>query len=99
MLMVFALSGLWQTLPTEFTQHHRIFAMLSSIHESHGMKLGTLTSVYMRWFVVLMTLSLIFTIILGVIMAFKFGHKRSAVYCLLAGIVTPTILVLLVLLK
>ena len=98
MLIFFALSGLWQTMPTQLTKGSRIFAMLSSIHTSHGMKAGTtLTSVYMRWFVVAMAVSFIFTIVLGIIMAFKFGHKRAAVYCLLGGVAVPLVLVLLAL--
>ena len=96
MLIFFALSGLWQTMPTKLTQS-RIFGMLTSIHTSHGMKVGTLTSVYMRWFVVLMALSLILNIVLGVVMAFKFGHKRAAIYCLLVGIAVPVVLVVMAL--
>lgn len=53
----------------------------------------------MKWLVVAMAVSLIFTIILGVLMAVKFGHKRTAIYCLLGGITTPVILVLLALYK
>jgi len=97
MLIFFAVSGLWQTLPIGITQHSRIFALLSSIHTSHGMKVGSLTSIYMMGFVILMALSLIFTIVLGVIMAFKFGHKRAALYCLAGGIAVPLIFVLMAL--
>jgi hypothetical protein len=96
MLVFFAVSGLWQTMPSELTQS-RIFGMLSSIHTSHAMKAGTLTSVYMRWFVVVMTLSLILNVLLGIVMAFKFGHKRAALYCLAAGIVVPLIFVFMAL--
>ena len=96
MLIFFALSGLWQTMPTKLTQS-RTFAMLSTIHTSHAMKIGTWTSVYMRWFVVLMALSLILNLVLGVVMAFKFGHKRAALYCLAGGIAVPLIFVLMAL--
>lgn len=95
MLVFFAVSGLWQTLPTESIRHSKVLAWLSTIHTSHGLKAGTLSSVYMRWLVVAMAVSLIFTILLGVIMAFKFGHKRAALYCLLGGIGLPLILALL----
>ena len=97
MLIFFAVSGLWQTLPMGFTQHSRIFALLSSIHTSHAMKIGSLTSIYMMGFVILMALSLILNIVLGVVMAFKFGHKRAAFYCLMVGIVVPLIFVLMAL--
>ena len=97
MLIFFAVSGLWQTLPMEIIQHSRFFALLSTIHTSHGMKVGSLTSIYMMGFVILMALSLIFTIVLGVIMAFKFGHKRVALFCLAGGVVVPLIFVLMAL--
>jgi len=95
MLIFFAVSGLWQTLPMGITQHSRIFALLSSIHTSHGMKVGSLTSIYMMGFVMLMALSPILNIVLGVVMAFKFGHKRAAFYSLAGGIVVPLIFVLM----
>jgi hypothetical protein len=94
MLIFFAVSGLWQTLPIGITRSSRIFAMLSTIHTSHALKIGSLSSVYMMGFVILMALSLILNIVLGVIMAFKFGHKRAALYCLAGGIVVPLIFVL-----
>ena len=77
---------------------------LTTIHTGYGLKglpgsLHTLSSNYMRWLVVAMAVSLLLTILLGVIMAFKFGHKRTATYCLLGGIITPVILVLIVLYK
>ena len=52
----------------------------------------------MRWFVITMAISLIFTILLGIFMAFKFGHKRTAIGCLLGGIIIPVLLVLIALL-
>ncbi len=97
MLIFFALSGLWQTVPLESTHNSKALAWLSTIHTSHALKAGTLSSVYMRWFVVAMAVSLIFTIVLGIFMAFKFGHKRSALYCLAGGFVVPLIFVLLAL--
>jgi hypothetical protein len=97
MLIFFAVSGLWQTVPIGITQHSRIFALLSSIHTSHGMKIGSLTSIYMMGFVVLMALSLILNVLLGIVMAFKFGHKRAALYSLAGGIIVPLILVLMAL--
>jgi hypothetical protein len=98
MLFFFAVSGLWQTLPMQFSQKSsRVLGLLSTIHTSQGLKIGTLTSVYMKWFVILMAVSLIFTIVLGVIMAFKFGHRRAAIYCLAGGIIIPLFFVLMAL--
>jgi hypothetical protein len=51
----------------------------------------------MHWFIIAMALSLIFTIVLGIFMAFRLGHKRTAIYCLLTGIAVPLIFVLMAL--
>ncbi|MGO8837489.1 MAG: hypothetical protein ACLQAH_14295 [Limisphaerales bacterium] len=98
MLMFFAVSGLWQMhllpWPRKDAKSDSIFAWLSTIHTGHALKAGTLSSSAMNWLVVAMALSLIFTIILGIMMAFRFGHQRIAAGCLLGGIVVPTILAL-----
>jgi hypothetical protein len=97
MLIFFAISGLWQTLPIGTTHHQRIFDLMRSIHTSHGMKIGSLTSIYMMGFVILMALSLILNVVLGIVMAFKFGHKRAALCSLAVGIAVPLIFVLMAL--
>lgn len=99
MLIFFAVSGLWQTFPSKTLRDMKVLAWLSTIHTGHGLKVGTLSSVYMRGLVVVMAVSLIFTIVLGILMAFKFGHKRTAVYCLLGGIVVPAVFALLALIR
>jgi hypothetical protein len=95
-LIFFAVSGLWQTMSWTWNSH--ILAELSTIHTGHGFKIGTnLSSRYMHWFIIAMALSLIFTIVLGIFMAFRLGHKRTAIYCLLIGIAVPLIFVLMAL--
>ena len=97
MLIFFAISGLWQTLGLHFS-NHPVLTKLSTLHTGRGLKNGfDLASPYMRVLVIAMAISLIFTIILGVVMAFKYNHKRIAVYCLIVGIATPTILALVAL--
>ena len=87
LLLFFAISGIWQmcgvTSPT--------LAWLSTIHTSRMLKLGgTLTSPGLKFFVMLMAVSFILTTVLGVVMALKFGtNRRTAIYCLAAGIAIP----------
>src|SRR5436190_21168797 len=82
LLLFFAISGIWQTIG--LPSHSNFLARLSTIHTSHGLKAGgSLTSVFMMMFVVIMAASFILTTILGVIMAIKYGRsRRAAVYCL-----------------
>jgi hypothetical protein len=96
LIIFFAISGLWQTFGWTWNNHW--MAQLSSIHTGHGTKMGpNLSSPYMHWLVVAMALALVFTIVLGVFMAFRLGHKRTAIWCLFGGIVAPVTLALLAL--
>ena len=92
LLLFFAISGIWQTLGI----HSRLLDLLSTIHMSHAMKVGRgFTSVALMMFVLLMALSFIVSVILGVVMALKFGKsKRVAFYCLTAGIAVPLAIIL-----
>jgi hypothetical protein len=94
MLLLFALSGIWQTLGIHGTKW---MSLLSSIHTSHGLKQGTsLTSPFLRFFIVLMAMAFIISTILGVIMAVKYGrNRRAAYYCLAFGVAFPLLLVLI----
>ncbi len=95
MLLFFAISGIWQTyaLAPDY-QQRRTLAWLSTIHTSHGLKVGTLSSPVLRIFVVVMALSFVLTTVLGIMMALKFGKsRRAAVYCLVAGSVFPLLVV------
>ncbi|HTY89002.1 MAG TPA: hypothetical protein VMB80_16265 [Candidatus Acidoferrum sp.] len=99
MLIFFAVSGLWQMGLRHNSdgtgRGDSVFAWLSTIHTGHPLKAGTLSSAAMTWLVTAMAASLVVTVLLGVVMAFKFGSRRAAAACLVAGIVLPTILALL----
>jgi len=105
LLLFFAISGLWQTLSKQginLGSNSQIFTYLSSIHTGKGLKLAdpsTLSSPLMRWLIIAMAISLALTIIQGVIMAFQYGHKKTAAYCLLGGIIVPLLLILTVLIR
>jgi hypothetical protein len=87
LLLFFAISGIWQTLGI----HSHFLDLLSTIHMSHGMKAGRgFASVAMMIFVLLMAFSFIVSVLLGIVMALKFGRsRRAAVYCLAAGVIVP----------
>jgi hypothetical protein len=97
MLLFFAISGIWQTLHIP----SRILQRLSTIHTSHALKAGgNLNSALMTIFVLVMAASFIFSTILGVVMAFKYGRsRRAALYCLAVGVVVPLVLILLAILR
>lgn len=94
MLLFFAVSGIWQTL--NLGSQSKILALLSTIHTSHSLKLGGLTSPWLMIFVLLMTIAFMLTTILGVVMALTQGKNRVVAWrCLAAGVIIPLVLVLL----
>jgi hypothetical protein len=95
MLLFFAVSGIWQTFGLHF--HSDLLARLSTIHMSRGLKNGSgFSSIYMMVFVLLMAVSFIISVILGVVMALKYGgSKRAAFYCLAAGVVVPLAIIVI----
>ncbi|MEO6054155.1 MAG: hypothetical protein ABIP97_09100 [Chthoniobacterales bacterium] len=101
LIVFFAISGLWQTKILHIGKTSAIgplLTRLSSIHTGRTPKIGGgLSSIYMECFVILMALCLIFTIIAGVILAFKYGRTRIAAVCLAAGITVPVALALIAL--
>ncbi|MDR0533829.1 MAG: hypothetical protein LBH01_07735 [Verrucomicrobiales bacterium] len=102
MLLFFAVSGIWQVF--RWNDHRSaegpsILGYLSTIHTGSAFKnpnlpVQTLSSAAMHWFVVLMSVVFIFTIILGIVMACKTGRRKTALLCLLAGLAVPIGLVL-----
>ena len=101
MLVFFAVSGIWQRFGLGYAiksvpkQIQSALALLSTIHTGRGLKDGAnLSSPWMTAVVIAMALSLVVTVVLGVALAFRFGHKRTAVLCLLGGAVIPLLLCL-----
>jgi hypothetical protein len=94
LLLFFAVSGIWQMTGLGGS---RFLRTLSTIHTSHQYKDGSgLTSPLMMLFVLLMAVSFIVSILLGVVMAWKFGRNRKTVFaCLAFGVICPAVLVLL----
>jgi len=101
MLVFFCVSGTWQVYGLQWGQGPNIFTYLSTIHMGHQLffkdptKAYTFSSPYLEFFVVLMAASLVISILLGVIMAFKFGRGTLALASLAAGVLVPLILIIL----
>lgn len=93
LLVFFSISGLWQTFNLQWTRPG--LALLSSLHTGRGLKTGgDLSSPVMKAVVAAMAFSLVLTVVLGIVMAFRFGHRRKALICLGAGVVVPVVLAL-----
>jgi len=103
MLVFFAISGIWQTFHWHYVKGQaqpHVLALLSTLHTNSSFKAGqpsTLSSPYLKWFVVAMSAGLLLSILLGVLMAFKHGRRGPALFCLAAGTLTPLALILLAL--
>ncbi|HEV3270923.1 MAG TPA: hypothetical protein VGZ93_01960 [Candidatus Methylacidiphilales bacterium] len=100
MLLFFSISGIWQVYGLQWVSGPNILTYLSTIHMGHNLffkdpaKAYSFTSPYLEFFVVLMAASLVISIILGVVMAFKFGRGTLALVCLAAGALIPLILII-----
>jgi hypothetical protein len=100
MLLFFSISGIWQVYGLQWVNGPNILTYLSTIHMGHNLffkdptKAYTFTSPYLEFFVALMAASLVLSIILGIIMAFKFGRGTITLSCLASGTFIPLILIL-----
>lgn len=99
LLVFFAVSGIWQLFRWQWGNGPMAswLAHLSTIHTGHGFKGGTLSfsSPMMTVLIVVMAFSLILTIALGIVMAFRYGRRRTVLWCLFVGTAIPLALVLL----
>lgn len=104
LLIFFAVTGAWQT----FTLHEKQganapppsmwFVLPSEVHK--GQRLSARPdvgpSIPFRWFVLLMSIGLVISSILGVYMAFKYSRNKLVVGLTLGtGVVLPILLLLL----
>lgn len=94
MLLLFALSGIWQTVGI---RGGSVMSLLSALHTSHKQKSGGgFANPFWKLLVVLMALSFVTTTILGILMAVKYGkNRRVAYYCLGAGVLVPVLLIVI----
>ncbi len=98
MLVFFCVSGMWQVFGLQWGENSKTLRLLSTIHMGRNVKGGpntyTLDSSWLEGLVVLMAISLIISIILGVILAFRFGRGTLALASLAGGILIPLILII-----
>ena|ERR1700677_900327 len=100
MLVFFSISGVWQVFGWQWGDNAKLLRLLSTIHMGHNLRSKgpndlTLTSPYLEWFVVLMAVSLVISIALGVVMAFRFGRGTLALASLAGGIIIPLLLIII----
>jgi len=101
LLIFFLLSGCWQT----FNLHEAsddgsykpptIIKALSEVHKNQRWAYGKIKpqpSMPFQWLVVLMSIGLLATTILGIIMAFKYTKPWMVWACLFFGIIIPCFL-------
>ena len=72
---------MWQVFGLQWGDNAKTLRLLSTIHMGRNVKTPpgsyTYDSAWLEFFVILMAASLIVSIVLGVIMAFKFGREPS----------------------
>jgi hypothetical protein len=100
LLVFFSVSGIWQVYGLQWADQNKLLRLLSTIHMGHNLRSKdpnafTFTSPYLEFFVAIMAASLIISILLGVIMAFKFGRGTLALASLAGGVLVPLILIIL----
>lgn len=74
-----------------------LLKLISTIHTLHDLKSGGgLSSLPLKVFALIMTVSFIVMTILGVVLAVKYGRSRRAVYgCLAFGVIFPLTFILI----
>ncbi|MBT3344533.1 MAG: hypothetical protein HN712_20350 [Gemmatimonadetes bacterium] len=99
LVLFFALTGMWQTLHLHENskdgsyQAPRVLSVLSDVHEHQRAGNDAGRSSAFAAIVVLTSLGLMATTILGILMAFRFAQQTSLVWILLtAGVVIPLFL-------
>ena len=99
LLIFFAISGIWQTIENHWGVPAKpvpLLHLLSTAHISKAHKIGpSITSSALSVLAIVMSLSLVFTIVLGVVIAFRLGHRKAAIGCLVVGVVAPVALAFL----
>jgi hypothetical protein len=100
MLVFFSISGIWQVYGIQWADQNKLLRLLSTIHMGHNLQSKdphpfTLTSPYLEFFVAVMAASLVLNIVLGVVMAFRFGRGTLALASLAGGVLVPLVIILL----
>jgi hypothetical protein len=99
MLVFFSVSGVWQVFGFQWGDNRKLLLLLSTIHMGHNIQFKdphpfTLDSPWLEYFVVLMAISLIVSILLGVVLAFKYGRGTLALASLAGGVLVPLLLII-----
>ncbi len=101
MLLFFIISGSWQTFNLNHASEDgsyeppAIIKSLSQVHKNQrwvDRAMVPQPSVPLQWLIVLMSVGVLATTILGIIMAFKYAQGWIVWGCLLMGIMIPSFL-------
>lgn len=97
LILFFSISGFVQRLVNAgWLDPEASSPLLQTLHTGRALKLGiSLSSGAVTGLVAVMCVSLITTTVLGVVLAFRFGHRRAALVSLLAGTIVPAVFVAL----
>ena len=99
MLAFFCISGIWQVFGLQWEDNAHVLKLLSTIHMGHNLRSKgpgyTLTSPWLEYFAVAMAVSLLVSLTLGIVLAFKYGRGTLALISLACGILIPLGLILL----
>ena len=95
MLFFFALSGVWQEFGLQ--RFGGWIRYLSAIHTGSMLKGAGHhpSSLVLQGFTILMGLSLMVTVVTGIVLAFKYGRAKLTVACMAAGILIPLAMILI----
>ncbi len=104
LIIFFAITGAWQTFSWHESSEDKTYTppawigKLSEVHKNQRTEHapGARPSVPLRWFIVLMSVGLVVTTLLGIYMAFKMTRNMVLVVILFAaGLVVPIVLLYL----
>jgi hypothetical protein len=103
LLMFFAVSGIWQCFYRQYGANGQEpdpnIVLLSTLHTGRALKspaihgVSTLSSSSTRLFAAIMAGMLILNMLLGVLMAWRLGHRRAVIVASLMGAIVPAVLV------
>ena len=100
LLIFYAVSGFWQVFGWQWStsRDDQSLALASTIHTGRGLKGGeisTLSSGPLRWFAAVMAVCLVAMVITGLVLAFRSAKTKLAAWAVLAGLIIPSVFVLL----
>lgn len=100
LLVFFLITGLLQTfgLHTDRKNGYRAPAVIAAVSQVHTDQRYATDSFFpqpskqFQWLIVVMTIGVLLNLVMGIILAFKFGHAPVVWICMGLGIVVPVVI-------